>query len=193
MKQILARLSVPSRRTGKASTPSSTGSAEWRRRRPAEARAVSPSFSSSTDASTSSIPTYIDTRLSSGSRPRTRKSSSRRVKTAVGAPGERLRLRDRPDRHQLQPFALVADGLMDGPVSTVSINPWLKSKKAVVGFCGATSRRRIPHDGPARRATIRSRDGLVQKTSSNSAWRATTGNSSGGWLDHRHAELPSPQ
>lgn len=76
---------------------------------------------------------------------------------------------------------LVADGLMDGPGEYGQYHPWLKSKKAVVGYCGGhVAEESLTTAQPG--ATVRSRDGLVQNIFQQRV-ASDDGNSSGGWLD----------
>ncbi|MBU6179979.1 MAG: type II secretion system GspH family protein [Verrucomicrobia bacterium] len=76
---------------------------------------------------------------------------------------------------------LVADGLMDGPGEYGQYHPWLKSKKAVVGYCGGhVSEESLTAAQPG--ATIRSRDRLVQNIFEQ-RMAGDDGKSSGGWLD----------
>jgi hypothetical protein len=76
---------------------------------------------------------------------------------------------------------LVADGLMEGPGQYGQFHPWLKSKKAVVGFCGGHVQEETLTSAQSG-ATIRSRDGLVQNIFEQ-RMAGDDGNSSGGWLD----------
>ncbi|MEM9283580.1 MAG: type II secretion system protein [Verrucomicrobiota bacterium] len=76
---------------------------------------------------------------------------------------------------------LVADGLMDSPGAYGKYHPWLKSKKAVVGFCGGhVTEEKLTSAEPG--ATVKSKDGLVDDIFTE---RSTSGDggSSGGWLD----------
>jgi prepilin-type N-terminal cleavage/methylation domain-containing protein len=86
---------------------------------------------------------------------------------------------------------LVADGLMDGPGEYGQFHPWLKSKKAVVGFCGGhVAEESLTTAQPG--ATIRSRDGLVQNIFEQ-RMAGDDGNSSGGWLDTTPENVLLPQ
>ncbi len=76
---------------------------------------------------------------------------------------------------------LVADGLMDGPGVYGQFHPWLKSKKAVVGFCGGHVSEESLSSGAAG-ATIQSKDKLV-KNIFDERTVDEEGGSSGGWLD----------
>ncbi|MDF1658054.1 MAG: type II secretion system protein [Verrucomicrobiales bacterium] len=76
---------------------------------------------------------------------------------------------------------LVADGLMDGIGSYGQYHPWLRSKKAIVGYCGGhVSEEKLTSNQPG--ATVRSRDGMTDNIFSE---RQTSddGGSSGGYLD----------
>jgi prepilin-type N-terminal cleavage/methylation domain-containing protein len=76
---------------------------------------------------------------------------------------------------------LVADGLMDGIGEYGEHHPWLRSKKAIVGYCGGhVSEEKLTSSEPG--ATIRSRDGMTQNIFEE---RMSTGEgqSSGGYLD----------
>ncbi|MEM1442762.1 MAG: type II secretion system protein [Verrucomicrobiota bacterium] len=76
---------------------------------------------------------------------------------------------------------LVADGLMEGVGSYNEFHPWLRSKKAIVGYCGGhVAEERLTSNEPG--ATIRSRDGMTQDIFQE---RTTSGEgtSSGGFLD----------
>lgn len=76
---------------------------------------------------------------------------------------------------------LVADGLMDGPGEYGEHHPWLKSKKAVVGFCGGhVSEESLTSATPG--ATIRSKDRLVENIFEKREMDSEGGGSSGGWL-----------
>tara|TARA_R110000850_G_scaffold25755_22_gene74015 strand:- start:224 stop:916 length:693 start_codon:yes stop_codon:yes gene_type:complete len=76
---------------------------------------------------------------------------------------------------------LVADGLMESAGVYSEYHPWLKSKKAVIGFCGGhvtEEKLTSAEEG----ATVKSKDGLVENLFEE---RETDGEgeSSGGWLD----------
>lgn len=75
---------------------------------------------------------------------------------------------------------LVADGLMDGPGEYSEYHPWLKSKKAVVGFCGGHVTEETLTSAAAG-ATIRSKDRLVENIFDEREV-SEDGESSGGWL-----------
>jgi|APTNR8051073442_1049403.scaffolds.fasta_scaffold37668_2 prepilin-type N-terminal cleavage/methylation domain-containing protein len=76
---------------------------------------------------------------------------------------------------------LVADGLMDGPGEYGEYHPWLKSKKAVVGFCGGhVTEETLTSATPG--ATVRSKDRLVENIFEEREV-SEDGESSGGWLD----------
>ena len=76
---------------------------------------------------------------------------------------------------------LVADGLMDGPGEYGEHHPWLKSKKAVVGFCGGHVSEESLTSATAG-ATIRSKDRLVENIFEKREMDSEGGGSSGGWL-----------
>lgn len=76
---------------------------------------------------------------------------------------------------------LVADGLMDGPGEYGEYHPWLKSKKAVVGYCGGhVQEETLTSAQPG--ATVRSRDRLVDNIFEERQMEEG-GKASGGWLD----------
>ena len=76
---------------------------------------------------------------------------------------------------------LVADGLMTGPGEYSEFHPWLKSRKAVVGYCGGhVSEENLTSASPG--ATVRSRDRLVENIFT-PRQLADDGTASGGWLD----------
>lgn len=75
---------------------------------------------------------------------------------------------------------LVADGLMDGPGEFSEYHPWLKSKKAVVGYCGGHVTEETLTSAAAG-ATIRSKDRLVENIFEEREV-SDDGESSGGWL-----------
>ncbi|MEM6915418.1 MAG: type II secretion system protein [Verrucomicrobiota bacterium] len=76
---------------------------------------------------------------------------------------------------------LVADGLMEGVGAYGEFHPWLRSKKAIVGYCGGhVSEERLTSSEPG--ATIRSRDGAVQDIFQERV-SSGDGQSSGGFLD----------
>ena len=77
---------------------------------------------------------------------------------------------------------LVADGLMDAIGQYGEFHPWLKSKKAIVGYCGGhVSEERLTSAAPG--ATIRSKDGLVDDIFEKRAVDEDGEGSGGGWLD----------
>tara|TARA_R110002096_G_scaffold84777_8_gene195533 strand:+ start:892 stop:1590 length:699 start_codon:yes stop_codon:yes gene_type:complete len=85
---------------------------------------------------------------------------------------------------------LVADGLMESPGSYGEYHPWLKSKKAVVGFCGGhVTEEKLTSASPG--ATVKSKDGLVDNIFTK---RETDdgGKSSGGWLDTKEENVLLP-
>jgi prepilin-type N-terminal cleavage/methylation domain-containing protein len=76
---------------------------------------------------------------------------------------------------------LVADGLMEGPGQYGEFHPWLKSKKAVIGFCGGhVSEENLTTGAPG--ATVRSRDRLTDNIFQQRQI-SDDGTASGGWLD----------
>lgn len=86
---------------------------------------------------------------------------------------------------------LVADGLMDGPGEYGEYHPWLKSKKAVVGFCGGhVSEETLTSATPG--ATIRSKDRLVENIFDERQVGEDGGESSGGWLDTKKDNVLLP-
>lgn len=86
---------------------------------------------------------------------------------------------------------LVADGLMDGPGEYGEYHPWLKSKKAVVGFCGGhVSEESLTSAAPG--ATVRSRDRLVENIFDEREVGEDGGESSGGWLDTKKDNVLLP-
>ena len=87
---------------------------------------------------------------------------------------------------------LVADGLMDGPGEYGEFHPWLKSKKAVVGYCGghvAEERLTSAEAG----ATIRSKDGLTDNIFEERQVSDGDGGNSGGWLDTKQDNVLLPK
>lgn len=78
---------------------------------------------------------------------------------------------------------LVADGLMESVGSYGEYHPWLKSKKAIVGFCGGhVNEEKLTSSAPG--ATIRSKDGLTENIfEKREAADSDDGTSSGGYLD----------
>lgn len=75
---------------------------------------------------------------------------------------------------------LVADGLMDDPGMYSEYHPWLKSKKAVIAYCGGhvkTERLTSSEAG----ATVRSTDGQI-KNIFEKREASEEGETSGGWL-----------
>ena len=148
-------------------------------------------FSSSTDAFNVLIPDYIDTEIVFW------------MKT-----NDPDRLRPPKEDGELEPeenvycyvvnqsttsfsrSPLVADGLMDGPGEYNEYHPWLKSKKAVIGYCGGHVVEERLTDKEAG-ATPRSKDGLVDNIFEE---RQTSddGGSSGGWLDTKQDNVLLP-
>jgi prepilin-type N-terminal cleavage/methylation domain-containing protein len=87
---------------------------------------------------------------------------------------------------------LVADGLMDGPGEYGEHHPWLKSKKAVVGFCGGHVSEESLTSATAG-ATIRSKDRLVENIFDEREVGEDGGESSGGWLDTKKDNVLLPE
>ena len=85
---------------------------------------------------------------------------------------------------------LVADGLMDGPGEYGEYHPWLKSKKAVVGFCGGHVSEETLTSATAG-ATVRSKDKLVENIFEEREV-SEDGGSSGGWLDTKSDNVLLP-
>jgi prepilin-type N-terminal cleavage/methylation domain-containing protein len=85
---------------------------------------------------------------------------------------------------------LVADGLMDGPGEYGEYHPWLKSKKAVVGFCGGHVSEETLTSATAG-ATVRSKDRLVENIFEEREV-SEDGGSSGGWLDTKSDNVLLP-
>jgi hypothetical protein len=73
---------------------------------------------------------------------------------------------------------------MDGIGEYGEFHPWLKSKKAIVGYCGGhVSEERLNSAAPG--ATIKSKDGLVDNIFEKREVdeEGEGGSSGGGWLD----------
>jgi prepilin-type N-terminal cleavage/methylation domain-containing protein len=87
---------------------------------------------------------------------------------------------------------LVADGLMDGPGEYGEYHPWLKSKKAVVGFCGGHVSEESLSSATAG-ATVRSKDRLVENIFDERTVGEEGGESSGGWLDTKKDNVLLPE
>jgi prepilin-type N-terminal cleavage/methylation domain-containing protein len=87
---------------------------------------------------------------------------------------------------------LVADGLMDGPGEYGEHHPWLKSKKAVVGFCGGHVSEESLSSATAG-ATVRSKDRLVENIFDERTVGEEGGESSGGWLDTKKDNVLLPE
>ncbi|MAB77292.1 MAG: hypothetical protein CMO47_12645 [Verrucomicrobiales bacterium] len=86
---------------------------------------------------------------------------------------------------------LVADGLMQSPGTYGEYHPWLKSKKAVVGFCGGHVTEERLTSGQAG-ATVKSKDGLVEDIFTERQTSGDDGRSSGGWLDTKQDNVLLP-
>lgn len=85
---------------------------------------------------------------------------------------------------------LVADGLMDGIGEYGEYHPWLRSKKAIVGYCGGhVSEERLTSNQPG--ATIRSRDGLTENIFEERQ-SSGDGETSGGYLDTKQDNVLLP-
>ena len=76
---------------------------------------------------------------------------------------------------------LVADGLMDAPGEYGEYHPWLKSKKAVIGYCGGHVQEETLTSASAG-ATVRSKDRLVENIFEKRTTDEEGEGSSGGWL-----------
>ena len=86
---------------------------------------------------------------------------------------------------------LVADGLMDGPGEYGEFHPWLKSKKAVIGFCGGHVTEESLTSAAAG-ATVRSKDRLTENIFEKRE-SDDEGKSSGGWLDTEKENVLLPK
>ncbi len=87
---------------------------------------------------------------------------------------------------------LVADGLMEGPGSYNQYHPWLKSRKAIVGYCGGdVQEEMLTTNQPG--ATIRSKDGKVKDIFEERQVTGDDGSASGGWLDTKKDNLLLPK
>lgn len=87
---------------------------------------------------------------------------------------------------------LVADGLMDGIGEYGEYHPWLRSKKAIVGFCGGhVTEERLTSNQPG--ATIKSKDGLVENIfDERMVDEEGGGGEGGGWLDTKQDNVLLP-
>ncbi len=87
---------------------------------------------------------------------------------------------------------LVADGLMDGVGEYGEYHPWLRSKKAIVGYCGGhVQEERLTSNQAG--ATIKSRDGLVENIfDERQVSEDGEGGNSGGWLDTKQDNVLLP-
>ncbi|MDF1863037.1 MAG: type II secretion system protein [Verrucomicrobiales bacterium] len=86
---------------------------------------------------------------------------------------------------------LVADGLMDGIGEYGEYHPWLRSKKAIVGFCGGhVTEERLTSSQEG--ATIKSKDGLVENIFDERSVDEEGEGSSGGWLDTKQDNVLLP-
>jgi hypothetical protein len=80
---------------------------------------------------------------------------------------------------------------MDSIGSYGEYHPWLKSKKAVVGFCGGhVTEERLTAGLPG--ATVKSKDGLVDDIFTERQTSGDDGRSSGGWLDTKQDNVLLP-
>ena len=86
---------------------------------------------------------------------------------------------------------LVADGLMDDPGAYNEFHPWLKSKKAVVGYCGGHVIEEALTSSTAG-ATVRSKDRLVENIFEEREID-DNGKTSGGWLDTKTDNVLLPE
>lgn len=86
---------------------------------------------------------------------------------------------------------LVADGLMDGPGEYSEYHPWLKSKRAIVGYCGGHVQEESLTSAAAG-ATVRSKDRTTENIFEKREVDEEGGGSSGGWLsvDTENVLLP---
>lgn len=86
---------------------------------------------------------------------------------------------------------LVADGLMDGIGEYGEYHPWLRSKKAIVGYCGGhVTEERLTSSQEG--ATIKSKDGLVENIFEERSVDEEGEGSSGGWLDTKQDNVLLP-
>ncbi len=86
---------------------------------------------------------------------------------------------------------LVADGLMESIGAYGEYHPWLKSKKAVVGFCGGhVTEEKLTSNEPG--ATVKSKDGLVENIFTERTGSGDEGDASGGWLDTKQDNVLLP-
>lgn len=73
---------------------------------------------------------------------------------------------------------LVADGLMDSPGTYGEYHPWLKSKRAIIGYVGGHAQEEVLTEAKAG-ATVRSKDGRTRDIFA----QREEGSAGGGWLD----------
>jgi len=85
---------------------------------------------------------------------------------------------------------LVADGLMEGPGAYGEYHPWLRSKKAVVGYCGGHVAEE-PLTSAAPGATVKTKDGLIDNIFEERQVDEE-GGSSGGLLDTKQDNVLLP-
>lgn len=86
---------------------------------------------------------------------------------------------------------LVADGLMDAPGEYGEHHPWLKSKRAIIGYCGGHVQEESLTDATAG-ATVRSKDRTVDNIFEKREAGEDGEGASGGWLsvDKENVLLP---
>ena len=148
-------------------------------------------FSTSTDAFNALIPDYIDTEIVFW--------LQTKHPDKIQPPKEDGELESQENVYcyasgqtdtSLSRSPLVADGLMDGPGEYGEYHPWLKSKKAVVGFCGGHVSEETLTSATAG-ATVRSKDRLVENIFEEREV-SEDGGSSGGWLDTKSDNVLLP-
>lgn len=157
-----------------------------------EAEGEDSSFSTSTDAFNALIPEYIDTEIVFW--------MQTKHPDKLQPPKEDGELENKENVYayatgqtdtSFSRSPLVADGLMDGPGEYGEYHPWLKSKKAIIGFCGGhVSEEALSSAAPG--ATVRSKDRLVDNIFDERQVEEG-GKASGGWLDTKKDNLLLPE
>ena len=148
-------------------------------------------FSTSTDAFNALIPDYIDTEIvfwlqtKHPDKIQPPKEDGEVESQATGSCSA-----SGPTDTSFSRSPLVADGLMDGPGKYGEYHPWLKSKKAVIGFCGGHVSEETLTSATAG-ATVRSKDRLVENIFEEREVSEDEG-SSGGWLDTKSDNVLLP-
>lgn len=149
-------------------------------------------FSSSTDAFNVLIPDYIDTEVVFWIQTKDpeRMMQPREDGTLESKENVYAYVSGQTDT-SFSRSPLVSDGLMQGPGEFGEYHPWLKAKRAVIGYCGGQVTEETLTSAEAG-ATARSKDGLTKNIFDERQVSGDDGSATGGWLDTKKDNVLMP-